>query len=99
LIGLEQQKTGTGKPNNMNLDKAFLHGCAGKKKHKTYLSAEVYLDEKHHGTGAHIYRCKICSHFHIGHPKKVKVKKIKHKQNRKDINDKQHKHKLKRFKY
>jgi hypothetical protein len=74
----------------------FLHGCAGKTKHKTYISAKYYLDNLCSRPGSKIYKCKTCKVFHIGSSIESKKKpklKIKIKGND------EHKHKHKRFKY
>ena len=50
------------KPNN----KRFMHGCAGKVKHKCFLGAEYALSDNPNNTNADIYRCGECGFFHIG---------------------------------
>lgn len=82
----------------MNLDHQYIKGCAGKKQHQTLLAAEVYLDEKHHNTGAEIYNCQHCGFFHIGSPHGA-TKKVNYKQKFYGDDKYQHKNKFKRFKY
>jgi hypothetical protein len=79
--------------NKMDL---FLRGCAGKTQHKTYLSADYFLENLHSNTDSEIYKCKACKFFHIGRSKQAK-KGIKRTIKIKG-ND-EHKHKHKRFKY
>lgn len=75
----------------------FMKGCAGKMQHKTRLSANYFLHNEHSDATAKVYKCKICSKFHIGGDNKIREKKtIKPK---KRVNEEQHKRKHKRFKY
>lgn len=78
-----------------NFDK-FLNGCAGKTKHKTYLSAEYFLDNRHTATGAKIYKCKQCGHFHIGGGEEISNITKKHIAL---LKESEHKNKHKKFKY
>lgn len=72
----------------------YLHGCAGKVKHKSRLSAEYFINNRNSKEDAEIYKCE-CGGFHIGSSRdsksKVKIKKL--------FDNEQHKNKHKRFKY
>lgn len=73
----------------------YLHGCAGKVKHKSRLSAEYFINNRHSKEDAEIYQCEECGSFHIGSSRNSKSKiKIK-----KSFDNEQHKNKHKRFKY
>lgn len=54
-----------------------MNGCAGKVQHKTYLSAEFYLENINSEKAADIYKCSSCSFYHIGTKKAKKSKKGK----------------------
>jgi hypothetical protein len=96
-----------GKRNVKKITGNFIKGCAGKIQHKTYLSAEFYLDSLHSNSDADIYECSECGFFHIG--TQSKNKKRTGSKNKKKLliegngnkgnNKEQHKRKHKRFKY
>lgn len=57
----------------------YLNGCAGKVQHKSYLSAEYYLNNINSEKEAEIYECTECGFFHLGTPKQNKSTKSKNK--------------------
>jgi|GEM_PF-3124243 len=79
--------------------KSFLHGCAGKTKHKSYLAAKYFLDNIHTDTGSEVYKCKNCGSFHIGTIRKFKNKTKTNSSRKEKDEHKQHKQKHKKFKY
>jgi uncharacterized Zn finger protein len=79
--------------------KSFLHGCAGKTRHKSYLAAEYFLDNIHTDTGSEIYKCKNCNTFHIGTKPKFKNKTKTNISRKEKDEHQQHKLKHKKFKY
>jgi len=76
--------------------KNFLNGCAGKTKHKTYLSAEYFLDNRHTSTGAVIYKCGQCHNYHIGGGEEINNVAKRHLASEKEN---EHKNKHRKFKY
>lgn len=78
---------------------SFLHGCAGKTKHKSYIAAKYFLDNVHTDTGSEIYKCKNCKQFHIGTIPKVKNKAKTNSTKKNKGEHQQHKKKHKKFKY
>jgi hypothetical protein len=50
------------------------NSCDGKVKHKSRLSAELYIEHSSSGSQQNIYKCKYCKTFHIGNKKRTDKK-------------------------
>ena len=80
--------------------KRFLHGCAGKVKHKSFLGAEYALMDNPNNTNAEIYECTECKYWHIGTLANKKRKNPKTVSRTKENNEHKKKHKsFRKMKY
>lgn len=81
-------------------DKRFLHGCAGKVKHKSFLGAEYALSDNPNNTNADIYKCGECGFYHIGTKahKKKNSPKVKSKKKEDNGHNKKYRN-IKKMKY
>lgn len=58
------------------------NGCDGKVKHKSLLSAQLYLENSTQRENQKIYQCRSCKNYHIGKTKQAKKNPAKPKRHR-----------------